>query len=120
MRFFRPFAISVFFLFSLTGGAEVLTVDASAVPATPAALSFPIGGTSPDGHVFSANQRFLTLDGKPWFPLMGEYHFSRSPAAEWEREILKMKAGGLTVISTYVFWIHHEETEGVFDCSPLS
>jgi hypothetical protein len=28
-----------------------------------------------------------------------------------------MKAGGVTIVSTYVFWIHHEEVEGQFDWS---
>ncbi len=28
-----------------------------------------------------------------------------------------MKAGGISVVSTYVFWIHHEEEKGVFDWS---
>jgi len=78
-------------------------------------LPFPIGGRSPAGHVLSANARFLTLDGTPWFPLMGEFHYSRYPRSEWEREILKTKAGGINVISSYVFWLHHEETEGIFD-----
>ena len=26
-----------------------------------------------------------------------------------------MKAGGITLVSTYLFWIYHEETEGEFD-----
>ena len=26
-----------------------------------------------------------------------------------------MKAGGIDIVSTYVFWIHHEEIEGQFD-----
>ena len=81
----------------------------------PKALGFPIGGQSPDGHVLSANSRYLTRDGKPWFPVMGEFHFSRYPETGWEKEILKMKAGGIQVISTYIFWIHHEEIEGQFD-----
>lgn len=45
-------------------------------------------------------------------PVMGEIHFSRVPEKDWKREILKMKAGGVTVISTYVFWIHHNEVAG--------
>lgn len=102
---------------SAKSAAIVVDVDASHVAPSPAPLSFPIGGISPSGHIFSANARFLTLDGKPWFPFMGEFHFSRTPADEWEREILKMKAGGVTVVSTYIFWIHHEETEGHFDWS---
>jgi hypothetical protein len=48
---------------------------------------------------------------------MGEFQYSRYPAEDWEREILKMKAGGVRIISTYVFWIHHEEIEGRFDWS---
>jgi hypothetical protein len=56
-------------------------------------------------------------DGKPWFPIMGEFHYSRYPADKWDEEILKMKAGGIQVLSTYVFWIHHEEIEGQFDWS---
>jgi hypothetical protein len=92
-----------------------ITIDASAVPPAPAALPFAIGGSNPAGHTFSANTRYLTLDGQPWFPVMGEFHYARYPASEWESEILKMKAGGITVISTYVFWIFHEETEGQFN-----
>jgi hypothetical protein len=46
---------------------------------------------------------------------MGEFQFSRYPASEWEDEILKMKASGVQIVSTYVFWIHIEEIEGHFD-----
>lgn len=94
-----------------------LTIDASVAPKAPEPLPFVVGGKSPSGHTFSGNTRYLSLDGQPWFPVMGEFHYSRYPAAEWETEILKMKAGGITVVSTYVFWIHHEETEGKFDWS---
>ncbi|MDN3021622.1 beta-galactosidase [Streptomyces sp. S.PB5] len=56
--------------------------------------------------------RYLTRGGRPWFPVSGEFHYSRYPAAEWEEELLKMKAGGVTVVASYLIWIHHEETEG--------
>ncbi len=94
-----------------------VVIDASKVAAAPTPLSFATGGRSPDGHVLAVNSRYLTLDGKPWFPIMGEFQYSRYPAADWEREILKMKAGGVQIVSTYVFWIHHEEIEGQFDWS---
>ena len=90
-------------------------VDASRPPAAPTPLPFAAGGRSPDGRALGINSRYLTLDGKPWFPVMGEFQYSRYPAADWEREILKMKAGGIRILSTYVFWIHHEEIEGRFD-----
>lgn len=96
---------------------QAIVIDARTASAAPRPLPFRLGGTSPDGHTLSANQRYLTRDGLPWFPVMGEFHYSRYPASDWEQEILKMKAGGIQVISTYVFWIHHEEIEGQFDWS---
>ncbi len=71
--------------------------------------------TSPSGVTLGVNSRYLTLNGEPWLPVMGEFHFSRYPREQWEDEILKMKAAGVNVISTYVFWIHHQEIEGQFD-----
>jgi beta-galactosidase len=44
-------------------------------------------------------------------------HHSRVPKEEWEEQILKMKAGGVQIIATYVMWIHHEEVERQFDWS---
>lgn len=77
--------------------------------------TLPFAGTSPvTGETFGVTGRCFTRGGKPWFPVMGEFHFSRYPHALWEREILKMKAGGVDIIASYVFWIHHEEREGLF------
>jgi hypothetical protein len=76
-----------------------------------------IGGESPQGTDINANSRYLTLGGKPWFPVMGEFHFSRYPRGSWKDELLKMKAGGMNVVSTYVFWIHHEEIRDQWDWS---
>lgn len=54
----------------------------------------------------------LLRDGQRWFPVMGEYHFSRDDPERWEHELRKMKAGGITVVATYVLWIVHEEERG--------
>jgi len=72
---------------------------------------------NPAGHEISVNSRSLLFDGQPVFPVMGEFHYSRCPAAEWREELLKMKAGGVDIVATYVFWIHHEEIEGQWDWS---
>lgn len=61
------------------------------------------------------NSRYMTIDGKAVIPVMGEMHFSRINRNQWEDCILKMKACGVNVISTYLFWNHHEEIEGQFD-----
>jgi hypothetical protein len=74
-----------------------------------------MGGVSPSGHRISVDSRSLVLDGKRWLPVMGEFHFTRYPEKYWREELLKMKAGGVQVVSTYIFWIHHEEIEGQFD-----
>ncbi len=52
-----------------------------------------------------------------WFPIMGEIHYSRYPDGDWKRELLKMKAGGVDIVSAYAIWIHHEEVEGEWDFS---
>jgi len=74
-----------------------------------------MGGKDPQGHELNVNSQSLTLDGQPIYPVMGEFHYSRVPRQDWERELLKMKAGGLTVISAYIFWNHHEEVEDQWD-----
>ena len=56
----------------------------------------------------------LIIDGHRVCPVMGEIHYSRIPADEWQREVHKMKEGGVTIIATYVFWSHIEEQEGIF------
>ena len=60
-----------------------------------------------DGHS-------LMVGGRRVCPVMGEIHFSRLPAAEWNQAVGRMKAGGVTMIATYVFWNHVEEQEGIF------
>ena len=66
---------------------------------------------------FSYNEKYLMKNDKPWFPIMGEMHYSRYPNQYWEESIEKMKAGGVDVLSTYILWIHHEEIEGEYDFS---
>lgn len=69
---------------------------------------------SPSGHTFSLTSQYYTKDGQPWYPVMGEMHYARVPQTDWEESILKMKASGVTVIATYVFWNMHEEEENVY------
>lgn len=66
---------------------------------------------------YSYNSLYLTKNGRPWFPVMGEMHYSRYPNAYWRESIYKMMAGGVDILSCYAIWIHHEEEEGQFDFS---
>lgn len=59
----------------------------------------------------------LERDGRPWVPVMAEFHYSRCPADEWAGELRKMRAGGVDIVASYVMWNHHEAAEGVYDWS---
>src|ERR1700755_1657177 len=50
--------------------------------------------TSPSGEALSYSNLYLIRNGKPWFPVMGEMHFSRCAEKDWEESIVKMKAAG--------------------------
>ncbi len=64
---------------------------------------------------FGITRQYMTYDGKPWFPVMGEMHYSRYREDLWEESLRKMKAAGVQIVSSYMIWIHHEEIEGEFD-----
>ena len=72
-------------------------------------------GTAPGGDVLSFNNYYMEKNGKPYFAVSGEFHYSRMDERRWEDEIIKMRMGGVNIISTYLFWNHIEEEEGVFD-----
>lgn len=74
-----------------------------------------LGGKNPEGEQIDVTSAYFTRGKKPWIGVMGEFHFSRYDRKYWHDELCKMKAGGITIVSTYLFWIYHEEIEGEFD-----
>lgn len=56
--------------------------------------------------------RWIEVDGAATVPVTGELHFSRIPRRRWEEQLRLMVASGLTSVSTYVFWTHHERDRG--------
>ncbi len=84
----------------------------------PATLAAPETGFLNLGHhqhptrQLTVNSRYLSLDGRPWMPVMGEFHYSRYPESEWATELAKMKAGGVDIVASYIIWNHHEPFEG--------
>jgi hypothetical protein len=92
------------------------TLDLTGAEPPPQATGFVMGtARSPEGHELTVDSYGLLRDGRRWLPVMGEFHFARYPEPEWREELLKMKAGGIDIVATYVFWIFHEEVEGRWD-----
>ena len=123
MTFTRPTLLRTALLLACAGpgmaGAEqLLTVDASGPTPEPRTGTIKLGtAAAPGGHTLGINNQYLTRDGKPWLPVMGEFHYSRSPAAGWDAELAKMKSAGIDIVATYIIWNHHEASEGRFDWS---
>lgn len=109
-------ALAATFLSSGVSLAEtVLSVDATApAPALETGYLKMGQGGSPAGGTIGINNRYLTLDGKPWMPTMGEFHYTRFPADGWDEQLAKMKAAGIDIVASYIIWNHHEEVEGAF------
>jgi len=110
----------LFFLWlaSVATAAGPLRIDLT--PSPPAVITGHLGlgeTNAPGGRTLWADSQCLYRDGQPFIPIMGEFHFTRYPASEWRDALLKMKTGGIDIVATYVFWIHHEEEQGNFDWS---
>lgn len=98
---------------SETTRTYTLDVTGTTVPQVSGHLK--LGGRSPSGETIAFTNYVMLRDGKPCIPVMGEFHFSRYRHQDWEEELRKIKAGGVDIVATYVFWNHIEEDEGVFD-----
>jgi hypothetical protein len=57
----------------------------------------------------SLTSRCLRRHGRAWIPVSGELHYSRVPRDRWADRLRLMRSGGISVVSTYVPWIHHVE-----------
>lgn len=76
-----------------------------------------MGGINPNGEHITVNSEYITRGGIPIIPITGEMHYTRYPNQYWDESIKKLKAGGINMVATYVFWNIHEEKEGKFDWS---
>ncbi len=86
---------------------------AAHLPPTNLSSSLALGtSTNPTGDRLGATNFYFTWNNKPWLPFMAEFHYARTPSHEWEFELKKIKAAGVSIISTYCSWIHHEEIQG--------
>jgi beta-galactosidase len=76
-----------------------------------------LGGSNAKGETIGVNSFYMERNGKPFIPVIGEFHYGRYPHQYWDEQLKKMKAGGITVVATYIFWNMHEFKEGTFNWS---
>ena len=77
----------------------------------------PMSGEDAEGRRYHVDSQSLLIDGRRILPVMGEFHYSRYEPEDWALELRKMRAGGVGIVASYVFWLHHEEVEGEWDFS---
>jgi len=112
------FILSIVLLCSSVQAAETqngYSIDVTAVQTNVLRGHLDLGGRNVQGDSIGVTSFYLERNGKPFIPVIGEFHFSRYPNQYWDEELKKMKAGGITTVATYVFWNMHEFKEGIFD-----
>ncbi len=70
----------------------------------------PLAAESARG--LTVTDRAVLRDGVGFVPISGELHYSRLPRARWGERLRQLRAAGITVASTYVFWNHHSSARG--------
>lgn len=66
---------------------------------------------------YSFTDNYFTKDDNPWFPIVGEFHYSFCPNKYWAETLCKMTSAGVEIIFANVNWHHHEKIENEFDFS---
>ncbi|WP_433676223.1 beta-galactosidase [Microbacterium gorillae] len=82
-------------------------------PNPPRRASLPAPGEEALGIVVT--DRAVLRDGRGIVPVSGELHYSRVPRARWRERLERMRANGITLVSTYVIWAHHVLPDGRTD-----
>lgn len=109
-------ALAFLALCQVSQAEQLLTIDASSPAPDPLYGQLKLGSArSPAGRTLGASNQYLTRDGRPWLPVMGEFHYTRSPADTWDAELAKMKSAGIDIVASYIIWNHHEPQDGQFD-----
>ena len=98
------FIISLFFTTTFSYGQEKIYEIDLTKEITPIRYGHLVQKSiNPNGETLDVNSRYFVHNGKPWYPIMGEFHYNRYPHQYWEEEIIKMKSGGLSIVATYIF-----------------
>lgn len=71
-------------------------------------------GGAGGGVTYGVTRNGWSRNDRAWYPVSGEFHYLRYPEQLWDRELGKLRAAGVDVVATYVFWNHHEQPEGTW------
>ena len=108
--------IACFTIIGLATASAQYSMDLQNVP-TPKLKYIPMGAPGPAGKEIRINNLYWEECGRPMLPVMGEFHYNRMDERYWRETLMKMKATGINIVSTYNLWVLHEEFEGRQDWS---
>ncbi|MCL3861698.1 beta-galactosidase [Actinotalea sp. K2] len=83
-------------------------------PPVPLRDHLPLGEPAGTADRLEVTSRWVERDGRPWFPVSGEVHYSRVPRDRWSEVLGHARAGGLDSVAAYVLWRAHEPEPGDF------
>lgn len=64
---------------------------------------------------FTAKNGQFWLDGQPMLIQAGEFHYFRTPRAEWRQRLDLLKTAGFNAVASYIPWLWHQVEDGVTD-----
>ncbi|TLN21325.1 glycoside hydrolase, partial [bacterium] len=64
---------------------------------------------------FQAKNGQFWLDGQPQLIQAGEFHYFRTPKAEWWQRLELLKTAGFNAVAAYIPWLWHQVEDGVSD-----
>ena len=88
------FILSIVLLCSSVQAAETqngYSIDVTAVQTNVLRGHLDLGGRNVQGDSIGVTSFYLERNGKPFIPVIGEFHFSRYPNQYWDEELKKMK-----------------------------
>ncbi|HBF40533.1 MAG TPA: glycoside hydrolase, partial [Anaerolineaceae bacterium] len=64
---------------------------------------------------FFAKDNQFWLDDQPVFIQAGEFHYFRTPRAEWRQRLELLKQAGFNAVASYIPWLWHQVEEDLTD-----
>ncbi len=65
-------------------------------------------------HPIDVTASGYSVQGRPFYPYSGEFHYFRVPKKDWRRRMRLFKTAGGNCLATYIPWLIHEPEEGHF------